>query len=79
MKLDGRLAAHAMAISAGMGAGLLEAYSAIDSSRNQFGRACQGGLLAVQLAKEGVSGTWRSWKAAPWKERRASSAPSASS
>jgi 2-methylcitrate dehydratase PrpD len=56
LRLNADMTAHALAISAGMGAGLLEAYSAIDSARSQFGRASQGGLLAALLAQQGVAG-----------------------
>lgn len=56
LRLNADFTANALANSAGMGAGLLEAYSAIDSARSQFGRASQGGLLAGLLAQQGVAG-----------------------
>lgn len=59
MRLDERTTCHALAVAATMGAGLLEAYVAIDSARNQFGRACQAGVLAASLAEEGVVGNLR--------------------
>jgi len=59
MRLDERTTCHALALAATMGAGLLEAYVAIDSARNQFGRACQAGVLAASLAEEGVVGNLR--------------------
>lgn len=59
MRLDERTTSHALSLAATMGAGLLEAYVAIDSARNQFGRACQAGVLAASLAREGVVGNLR--------------------
>jgi 2-methylcitrate dehydratase PrpD len=59
MRLDERSTCHALALAATKGAGLLEAYVAIDSARNQFGRACQAGVLATSLAQEGVVGNLR--------------------
>lgn len=54
--LDRQATTDALAIASTMGAGLLEAYAAIDSGRNQFGRASQGGLLACLLAAEQMRG-----------------------
>lgn len=51
--------AHALALAATMGAGVLDAYAAVDGGRNQFGRACQAGLLAALLAREGALGNRR--------------------
>jgi 2-methylcitrate dehydratase PrpD len=59
MSLDAQQTLNALALAATMGAGLLEAYAAIESGRNQFGRACQSGVLAAMLAAKGMKGNPR--------------------
>jgi 2-methylcitrate dehydratase PrpD len=59
LKLSRETVANALALASSTSNGLSEAYAAIDSSRNQFGRASQSGLFAALLAKQGVIGNWK--------------------